>query len=155
MPLLPSKSRAPQHAKVKILEPYLLDKQIGFILRQVSQRHATIFANPMIEGLTPTQWAVVAKLTESGPLSQNLLGRRTAMDGATIKGVVDRLLLRGFILTTPSQDDARLLLIQLSEEGEALASRAIALAREISSTTLSPLNLAEQQTLLRLMSKLR
>jgi len=30
-------------------------------------------------------------LTETGPCSQNLLGRLTAMDVATIKGVIDRL----------------------------------------------------------------
>ncbi len=70
---------------------YILDEQIGFILRQVWQRHATIFARDIGINLTPTQWAAMAKLTETGPCSQNLLGRLTAMDVATIKGVIDRL----------------------------------------------------------------
>ena len=61
------------------------------MLRLAQQRHTTIFASLMIEELTPTQWAAIAKLKEIGPSSQNLLGRLTAMDGATIKGVIDRL----------------------------------------------------------------
>ena len=69
----------------------MLDDQVGFVLRQAQQRHTTIFAAEMIEGLTPTQWAALAKLREVGACSQNHLGRLTAMDAATIKGVIDRL----------------------------------------------------------------
>src|ERR1700722_14698637 len=45
-------------------EPYVLDEQVGFALRQAQQRHTTIFAAKMIEDLTPTQWAALAKLRE-------------------------------------------------------------------------------------------
>ena len=44
---------------------YVLEDQIGFILRQVWQRHATIFAKEIGNTLTPTQWAALAKLTET------------------------------------------------------------------------------------------
>src|ERR1700759_4172507 len=85
---------------VKASRPaYVLDEQIGFILRQVSQRHAVIFARGIGADLTPTQWAALAKLAESGPCSQNALGRLTAMDVATIKGVIDRLTMRGLTET--------------------------------------------------------
>jgi len=52
---------------------YILDEQIGFILRQVWQRHATIFSREIGINLTSAQWAALAKLTETGPCSQNLL----------------------------------------------------------------------------------
>src|SRR6266446_7616463 len=82
---------APLKKGVKPQRPsYILDEQIGFILRQVWQRHATIFAREIGINLTPTQWAALAKLNETGPCSQNQLGRLTAMDVATIKGVIDR-----------------------------------------------------------------
>ena len=68
-------------------ERYILDDQVGFLLRQAQQRHTTIFAAEMIESLTPTQWAALAKLREVGDCSQNHLGRLTAMDAATIKGL--------------------------------------------------------------------
>ncbi len=70
---------------------YVLDEQIGFLLRVAMQRHTSIFTSRMIEGLTQTQFAALAKLYEVGPCSQNHLGRLIFLDAATIKGVVDRL----------------------------------------------------------------
>lgn len=48
---------------------YKLDDQIGFKLRVANQKHLEIFAHEMPD-LTPRQFAVLAKLTEVGPLSQ-------------------------------------------------------------------------------------
>ncbi len=88
-------------------KPYSLDAQVGFLLRQASQRHTAIFAARMIGDLTTTQWAALARLEERGPCSQNLLGRLTAMDAATIKGVVDRLVGRGYAEATADPNDSR------------------------------------------------
>ena len=63
--------------------PYVLDEQVGFILRQVWQRHSAIFSREIGTNITPTQWAALSKLAEAGPCSQNQLGRLTAMDVAT------------------------------------------------------------------------
>lgn len=134
---------------------YILDDQIGFILRQVSQRHAAIFAAGIGEqDLTATQWAVLAKLVERGPCSQNRLGRRTAMDAATIKGVVDRLGKRGLIDTRPDPEDGRRLEVALSPAGQALAERILPLAHRITEETLAPLTEAEQATLVELLRRL-
>src|SRR5947199_283590 len=98
------RSVSPKRAVKPARPSYILDEQIGFILRQVWQRHATIFAREIGINLTPTQWAALAKLTETGPCSQNLLGRLTAMDVATIKGVIDRLTARGLTETSPDPE---------------------------------------------------
>ncbi|MGF6233150.1 DNA-binding MarR family transcriptional regulator [Inquilinus ginsengisoli] len=135
--------------------PYILDDQIGFILRQVSQRHAAIFASGIGEqDLTATQWAVLAKLLERGPCSQNRLGRRTAMDAATIKGVVDRLGKRGLIETRPDPEDGRRLEVALSPAGQALAERMAPNALRITEETLAPLDEAERTTLIALLRRL-
>jgi DNA-binding MarR family transcriptional regulator len=135
-------------------EDYILDAQIGFVLRQAHQRHATIFASRMIEDLTPTQWAALAKLKEIGPSSQNLLGRLTAMDAATIKGVIDRLTKRGFTRTKPDPADGRRLLVALTERGAALYDRARPIAARITEQTLGPLNERERAALLALLARL-
>jgi DNA-binding MarR family transcriptional regulator len=143
-------------ARRKTTKPYLLEEQVGFILRQVSQRHSAIFAGLIGDDLTPMQWAVLAKLAEIGrPCSQNLLGRHTAMDVATIKGVVDRLGKRGLIHTMPDPEDGRRLLVGLTESGEALAERERANAARITEETLAPLTAEERETLLALLKKLR
>ena len=44
---------------------YILEEQIGFVLRKASQRHIAIFAKHISE-LTPPQFAALAKLAEVG-----------------------------------------------------------------------------------------
>jgi MarR family transcriptional regulator, lower aerobic nicotinate degradation pathway regulator len=134
---------------------YCLDEQVGFLLRQVSQRHAAIFANRIGADVTPTQWAVLSKLLETGPASQNHLGRLTAMDVATAKGVVDRLEARGLIETKPDLHDARLRLVALTPEGRAFTEAGIGNALAISEETLSPLDEAERASLLALLDRLK
>ncbi|GLS20017.1 transcriptional regulator [Labrys miyagiensis] len=134
---------------------YVLDDQVGFILRQVYQRHAALFAERLGEDLTPMQWAVLAKLAELGTCSQNMLGRLTAMDVATVKGVVERLARRGLIEARPDADDRRRLVLFLSPEGQDLYARLAAVARQVSHLTLEPLDKAERQALLGLLKKLR
>ena len=135
-------------------EAYVLDTQAGFILRQAQQRHTTIFASLMIEGLTPTQWAALAKLKELGPSSQNLLGRLTAMDAATIKGVIDRLTKRGLTATRLDPADGRRLLVALTEAGVRLYERATSIAELITEETLQPLNEKEQAIFIALLGRL-
>ena len=134
---------------------YVLDEQIGFILRQVSQRHAVIFARDIGADLTPTQWAALAKLAETGPCSQNQLGRLTAMDVATIKGVIDRLTARGLTETSPDPEDGRRLRVSLTRTGQQLAEKVAANALAISKETLAPLDPREREQFVALLEKLR
>ena len=134
---------------------YVLDEQIGFILRQVWQRHAMIFARDIGINLTPTQWAALAKLQETGPCSQNQLGRLTAMDVATIKGVIDRLTARGLTETSSDPEDGRRLLVSLTRAGQQLAEKGASNALAISRETLAPLDAKEREMLMTLLNKLR
>lgn len=134
---------------------YALDQQIGFLLRQAQQRHTAIFARMMLDDITPTQWATLAKLHEIGGCSQNLLGRHVAMDAATIKGVVDRLLARGLIVVDADLADSRRLTIDLSETGRNFVLRALPIAIAITEETVAPLDQGERESLLALISKIR
>jgi DNA-binding MarR family transcriptional regulator len=141
---------------IKQVKPgYVLDEQIGFILRQVWQRHAMIFARDIGINLTPTQWAALAKLQETGQCSQNQLGRLTAMDVATIKGVIDRLTARGLTETAPDPEDGRRLLVSLTRAGQQLAEKAAPNALAISRETLAPLDARERELLMGLLGRLR
>src|SRR5215472_2176264 len=135
--------------------PYVLDEQIGFILRQVWQRHAAIFARDIGINVTPTQWAALAKLAETGPCSQNQLGRLTAMDVATIKGVIDRLTVRGLTETSADPNDGRRLKVTLTRAGRELAEKVAVNALAITKETLAPLDAREREMLTELLSKLR
>lgn len=132
---------------------YKLDDQIGFKLRVANQKHLEIFAHE-VPDLTPRQFAVLAKLTEVGPLSQNHLGRQVAMDAATTKGVIERLLRKGYVRAEPSQSDRRRLEISLTPEGEATARSAIEVARKVSARTQRNLTEREAKRLRDLLDKL-
>ena len=134
-------------------KPYVLDDQIGFVLRRVTQRHLAIFSG-LIPEVTTTQFATLAKLAELGPLSQNHLGRETAMDAATIKGVVDRLRRIGLIETTDDPGDRRRLTVALTDAGRALIDTATPKAHQITVNTLAPLTAEDQATLLALLIRL-
>ena len=133
---------------------YRLEEQVGFILRQVGQRHAGIFSAAFGD-LTPMQWAVLAKLAELGECSQNLLGRHVSMDVATVKGVVERLIRRDFAATRPDTGDRRRLLVRPTPEGVAAYTASTSRAGRVSDETLEPLDAAERETFLGLLCKLR
>jgi MarR family transcriptional regulator, lower aerobic nicotinate degradation pathway regulator len=132
---------------------YILDDQIGYVLRRVTQRHLAIFAAAIPE-VTTTQFAVLARLTETGPLSQNQLGRATAMDAATIKGVVDRLQRLGLVATSADPTDRRRLTVSLTEAGTTLFAARTDTAKMITRETLAPLSPAEQESLSALLARL-
>jgi DNA-binding MarR family transcriptional regulator len=134
--------------------PYRLEEQVGFILRRASQRHVAIFARHIDGDITPMRWAALAKLHENGPTSQNLLGRRTAMDAATVKGVVDRLIRLKLIETRPDPRDGRRRVVALTAAGRRLVERSLARAAAITRKTLAPLEADEQARFLALLRRL-
>ena len=134
---------------------YVLDDQIGFLLRQVTQRHTTIFSQMMGDGLTPMQWAVLAKLLEIGRTSQTALGRAVYMDAATVKGTVDRLVVRGLVLRLQDAEDRRKLIVDLTAEGRETTLRNLGAAGAITRETLAPLDDDDAQRLFELLARMR
>ena len=106
---------------------YTLEEQIGFKLRLANQKHLEIF-NRQMPDITPTQFAVLAKLRDEICISQNHLGRLVGMDAATTKGVVDRL--------------------------RSLTAEAVVTAQQISAETVNNLTPREVDRLLALLEKL-
>jgi MarR family transcriptional regulator, lower aerobic nicotinate degradation pathway regulator len=133
---------------------YVLDEQVGFLLRVAMQRHTSIFTSRMIEALTQTQFAALSKLHEVGPCSQNHLGRLIYLDAATIKGVVDRLGARGFVTALNDPKDRRRRAVALTDRGRQVTEAAMLVAAEITAATLAPLTAEEQHTVTRLLKKL-
>src|SRR6476619_763041 len=124
---------------------YVLDDQGGFLMRVAMQRHTSIFTSRMIEGLTQTQFAALAKLYEVGTCSQNHLGRLIYLDAETINGVVDRLHLRGFLTALSDPKDRRRRAVTLTERGRQVTEAAMLVAAEITAATLGPLSAEERR----------
>ncbi|AZV77270.1 MarR family transcriptional regulator [Parasedimentitalea marina] len=135
-------------------DTYILDDQVGYLMRQASQKHAAIYQSHAIQGLTATQFAALARLHEQGKCSQNQLGRMASMDVATIKGVVDRLRKKGYAIVEADPNDKRRSLISLTDQGRQLVEGMFPLAHNITAETLAPLTASEQRKFLMLLRKL-
>jgi MarR family transcriptional regulator, lower aerobic nicotinate degradation pathway regulator len=147
-------SRATPDQRPKNSTLYLLEEQVGFLLRVAMQRHSTIFTAEIMADLTAPQFSALVKLLQEGPLSQNHLGRLIYLDVATIKGVVERLRARGLVTSRDDPRDARRHMITLTPAGRRLVEAAIPIAGQTTEKTLAPLSDKEQATLLHLLKKL-
>lgn len=134
---------------------YALEAQVGHLLRRAYQRHLALFQGIMGEdGPTSMQFAALVTLWQRGPLSQNLLGRLLAMDPATVKGVVARLMARGLVVRRRDETDARLLRVALTPAAEAALPGWVEKARAITAATLSPLPPSEAARVTALLRRL-
>jgi DNA-binding MarR family transcriptional regulator len=134
---------------------YKLEDQVGHLLRRANQRHAAIFFEGLGgKQLTPLQFAVLVKIGDEGEVSQNLLGRLTAMDPATVQGVVRRLRERKLIDARPDPKDRRRSLWKLSPAGTQFIRDVIPAAEAITEKTLASLSIKEKKTLLEILRKL-
>ena len=136
-----------------MIDEYRLDDQVGYKLRLASQRHLEIFSQHLSD-ITPTQFSILARLYEVGETSQNQLGRLVAMDAATTKGVIMRLLDKHLVEARADPNDARRLQISLTEAGRELTIDAIEKARRITEDTVANLNGRDMKRLLELLDKI-
>lgn len=131
----------------------VLDEDIAHLIRRAHQRASATFMSVLSEhNLTPAQFFALARLREKVEVSQNLLGRMSAMDPATIQGVIKRLGERGLIKRTPDPTDRRRMILRLTAEGKRLIDGLEAGMREVSEKILAPLS-GEQREQLRALLK--
>jgi MarR family transcriptional regulator, lower aerobic nicotinate degradation pathway regulator len=135
---------------------YVLEAQIGHLLRRAHQRATAIFLAELgdAHGVTPTQFAALVKLYDLGEQSQNELGRLTAMDPATVQGVVRRLAARRLIARSGDPADRRRSRLRLTAAGRALVERTLPLGFTVSARTLAPLAPRERARFLKLLQRL-
>lgn len=139
---------------------YVLEHQVGHLLRRAHQRHAALFQAMLADAvgsdaaLTPTQWAALVKLASLGEATQNALGRLTAMDPATTQGVVRRLIARGLVSREADPADRRTLKLSVTEAGRHAVAAALPTAGAISEATLAPLSDEERDIFLDLLQRM-
>lgn len=133
---------------------YDLADHAAHVLRRAHQRASSCFHSLLGEfGITPTQHAALATLLRQGELSQNQLGRLTAMDPSTISIVVRKLVKDGLVKGTPSPTDSRLTMLSLTPRGVEFTLPLLQLSLDSVTMFLSPLNGREQATFLKLLKK--
>jgi len=136
-------------------EAYDVTRQVGHLLRKAYQFHLAIFNDVTGElQLTSVQFVTLCILKDNGDCSQAELVRATAVDQATIRGVVDRLAARGLVELKRDPADGRKGVIALTQKGASLLDAMYPRASAISEATVTRLNPAERIALSFLLAKM-
>ena len=134
---------------------YHVEEQVGFLIRRAHQRASAIFGQHFKEaGLSPVQFAALAKIRDEGRVSQNQLGRLIYVDPATIAGVINRLATKSLIRRLQDPTDNRRILLGITSDGLRLLEDFEAAGHGVSEETFDPLSEAEQRQFLDLLLRL-
>ena len=134
---------------------YDFSEQVGHLLRKAYQWHMSIFQELSCEpNLTAPQFVALCTIQEMKTCSITDIVKATAVDQATMRGVVERLKSKEWINLSEDPTDKRKVVIQLSESGEALVARMIPCAKQVTEATLGNLNPAERVALTFLLKKM-
>ena len=110
--------------------------------------------NPHLDGigLTYTQYIVMMVMGEKKHVSVKELGEKLYLDSGTLTPVLKSLESKGFVTRRRSAEDERVLIVEITGEGEALKEQAVEVPPKIACcVSLSP---EEAQELYRLLYKL-
>jgi MarR family transcriptional regulator, lower aerobic nicotinate degradation pathway regulator len=136
-------------------DSYDFHDQVGHLLRRAYQHHVAIFQEAIPDSdLTAAQFVTLCAVKEKQGCSLNDIVKATAIDQATIRGVVERLKTRALIEVLPDPSDGRKLLVRATAAGLALIERTVPFAKQVTERTYGPLNAGERVALLFLLRKM-
>lgn len=128
----------------------------GHVIRRLNQMSTQVFTTRMQEkgfDLTPVQFAALDAIRATPGLDQASIAAKIAYDRATIGGVIERLLQKGYVARGVSEKDRRARVITLTEEGEQAYLRILPVVAELQKDILANLTAEERQVFLSLASK--
>ena len=122
-----------------------LEKQLCFPLYAAS-RLTTKLYDPFLSELEITypQYLVLLVLWQCTPLTVNEIGNRLFLESNTLTPLLKRLEQKELISRTRSTEDERKVMISLTEQGEALKEKAVAIPEKIVGRFSNPAITAEE-----------
>jgi DNA-binding MarR family transcriptional regulator len=145
----------PQSSADTLVARYDFSEQVGHLLRRAYQRHIALFQQTIPDTqLTAAQFVVLCAVKDSGACSLSEIVKRTAIDQATVRGVIDRLKARKLIAVRHDDVDRRKVLVSLTSVGLDLVGTMVPFAFEITEKTFNGFNPAERLALVYLLNKM-
>ncbi|RUR33203.1 MarR family winged helix-turn-helix transcriptional regulator [Vreelandella nanhaiensis] len=134
---------------------YDFSEQVGHLLRKAYQRHIAIFQRHVCDKqLTAIQFVTLCTVMERGSSSLTDIVNATAIDPATVRGVIKRLKAREWVTLTTDPNDQRKVMVVITEAGAAIVEAMVPNAQKISDATMQNLNPAERVALMHLLEKM-
>ncbi|MCK9507357.1 MAG: MarR family winged helix-turn-helix transcriptional regulator [Pigmentiphaga sp.] len=127
----------------------------GFLIRRSHQILMGIADRECASiGLTPHQHVCLSVLDRCGALDQMSLGKAIGMDRATVGELIRRLEVKGLVTRSPSVEDSRRKMVELTQAGKAYVTPSEAVADRISNGITAALTEKEKKQLIALLTKL-
>ena len=134
---------------------YHFSEQVGHLLRRAYQRHTALFQQIIPDTqLTAAQFVVLCAVRDCGACSLSDIVKRTAIDQATVRGVIDRLKVRKLLGVRHDEADRRKVLVSLLPAGLDLVQSMVPFAFEITEKTFAGFNPAERLAMVYLLNKM-
>lgn len=150
-----SEKKMPAQGAASGSQDYDFSAQVGHLLRRAYQRHTALFQQIIPDTqLTAAQFVVLCAVRDSGACSLSEIVKRTAIDQATVRGVIDRLKVRKLIAVRHDEADRRKVLVSLMPSGLELVLSMVPFAFEITEKTFAGFNPAERLALVYLLQKM-
>lgn len=105
-------------------EAYAAEESVGYLMRRVLAS-LTLQTGRLLEpdGLTPAQWGPLFKLFFGSATTVADLARQLEMDPGATTRLLDRLEAKGLCRRVRSESDRRVVNVELTPEGSAVAQR--------------------------------
>ena len=134
---------------------YRFTDQVGHLLRRAYQRHVAIFQETVPDAqLTAAQFVVLCAVRERGRCQVNEIVDATAIDEASVRGIVERLKWRQLVIATHEPGDARRMEVALTPAGASIVEQTVPIAEQITELTFGDLDPVERATLVALLRKI-
>ena len=119
----------------------------GHLIRRLHQQSTSLFAQRTQAAgfdLTPVQFAALDAIHTHPGSDQSRVAEMIGYDRATIGGVIDRLLKKGWVNRVTSTQDRRSRELSLTPEGDRILQALTPLVQALQPDILRPLNESEQ-----------
>jgi DNA-binding MarR family transcriptional regulator len=127
---------------------YLLNQVVISMRRQIEQAMAA-------HGLTAAQWYPLWKLKRDGPSTAQELARDMDLDAGAATRLVDRLALKGLVQRQRSEADRRVVMLELTAAGQAVAAHVPQVLAEVNNAYLQGFSRDEWQQLKALLRRMQ
>lgn len=136
-------------------EDELAAAPVSSLIPRLARGHRAQVYAPLRElGLAPGQELMLMRLWEHGPQKQSALVGMLAVAAPTVAKMVTRLEQAGFITRHRSPDDARVVIVSLTEKGHALRPAIETLWTDLEDRTIRTLDDEEQSVLKDLLARI-
>ncbi len=134
---------------------YRPEDSVTDLMRQITTAVASeVSALLGPDGLTHAQWVPLLKLHTGEASTPAELARVCYLDAGSMTRTLDRLEAKGFVRRARSEDDRRVVLLELTPQGRDTAARIPELLCEVQNAHLSGFSRAEVDTLKELLQRL-